>query len=154
MDGNNPKKLLVLNGGNFLFPKPEDEEFGERPQLHNKFLDLLMRRRLLNIDIIITFPDPQSVPERLTYFVTDYIILPILSEYKVDEKNPSFLKLLVCIEEMNSYHTQHLLACLHKIDSYHKEAKYFYKEYLLLKATTGEIIASPSIDKEKIAIEI
>ena len=137
-------KLLILNGGDILFPKPKEDKLKEqhpelksisRPPCPNKFMDLLAMRRLLNMDIIITFQTLDAMPIRLEYFVNNFIVLPILEEYELDKKSPNYLNLDTCIKTINYYHKNY--------------GKDFKKEYLFFSIEKNEIIAIDSIDKKK-----
>lgn len=137
-------KLLVLNGGDILFPKPKEhkikEDDGEfqdyHPVCHSKFKYLLAIKYMLNMDIVITFPAPDSVPVILDMYVSNYIILPGISEYRLDRKSHNYFNLHKCIKAINYYHQ--------------KYGKYFKDEHLNIFVETNEIVADPSIDENKL----
>lgn len=119
---NRKPKLLVLNGGDILFPTPKEKDsfpadkmdvlhgglkLGRRPPLHPKFMDLLMLKRRLNMDIIITFQDPEVIPIRLSYFISDFITLPVTTDYVPDNKMPISETLEACITAITAYHVDH-----------------------------------------------
>lgn len=143
-DKNEIPKLLILNGGDILFPKPKEDKLKEqypelkgiaRPSCHNKFQELLVRKRILNMDIIITFQTPDAMPIRLDYFVNNFIVLPILEEYELDKRSPNYLNMDTCIKTINYYHK--------------KYSAPQNKEYLNLLVERNEILPSSSIDKNK-----
>ena len=141
-------KLLVLNGGDILFPKPTvdklNEDFPElsrtpRLMCHKKFQDLLCMKRVLNMDIIITFQTPDAMPIVVENFVNNFIILPILEEYEITSKSPWYSNMKMCIEAINYYHNNH--------------SKNTYKEYVSISTEKDEIVVNDAID-EKIFNEI
>ena len=141
-------KLLVLNGGDILFPKPNEDKIKEqspelkgtsRPRSHKKFQDLLVMKRILNMDIIITFPTPDAIPIMVEYFVNNFIILPILVEYTITQKSPWYSNMKMCIEAIYYYHINH--------------SKNPYKEYVSISTERDEIVVNDAID-EKIFNEV
>lgn len=144
-------KLLVLNAGDILFPAPLEKiiirekgikkEIQQRPIMPMLFLELIMKKRLYNMDIIIAFQDPDSLPANLEYFTNRFIVLPVTMQYYVDRRNMVMSQLDLCIKATNKY------------DPFRKS----FKEYIHFNTEKNIIYASPAMNRtefEKIIKEL
>ena len=144
-------KLLVLNAGDILFPSPTkkitikekgvEKEISQRPLMPNLFLELIMKKRIYNMDIIVAFQSPDSLPQNLEYFTNRFIVLPVTTDYYVNRRNIVMPQLDLCIKATNKY------------DPFRKS----FKEYIHFNAEKNIIYASPAMNKiefEKIIKEL
>lgn len=86
--------LLVLNTFRLL----ESSEM-----LSKHFADLLNLRTLINIDIIFTVHAPYLIHTRLTYFITNYLILKTNISYGFTPRIPDFAILKDVTKVVNKY---------------------------------------------------